>query len=186
MNILIVSEYSQSDSESCLSQLVAQFVSEGNTVRFIGSKFSLVPEQPASAAPDITIYDTDIEGVIFDEACIFAPELRAAEVSVKYPDIPFVRVPGIRPVIIADIGVRTKKLVRADQVSKIVVTIANGKVFDGDEESQNRMNRAFTFSYPAETTLWTMADDTDQVVTREELWEAGRLAGIGQTTVWIV
>lgn len=77
------------------------------------------------------------------------------------------------------------KASRDAQVAAIIVTTASGKVFDGNEPSQDRMTRAVAGGDPAETTLWRMADNTVATVTREELREALRLAGQAQTAIWM-
>ena len=70
-------------------------------------------------------------------------------------------------------------------VSQITVTTALGKVFDGDEISQNRMARAVTASNAGDTTQWILADNTQATVTHEELKEALLLAGNAMTVIWM-
>ncbi len=73
-------------------------------------------------------------------------------------------------------------------VSRIVVTVASGKQFDGDETSQNRMARAILAleATGTATTDWKLADNTTVAVSIAELKEALALAGAAQTAVWMV
>jgi len=84
----------------------------------------------------------------------------------------------------AEIDRSNFKRARAEAVNAIVVTVGD-KQFDGDELSQTRMARALVGMLPGETILWTMADNSTAMVTREELTEALRLAGAEQTRLWI-
>jgi len=70
-------------------------------------------------------------------------------------------------------------------VSQITVTTTSGKVFDGDEISQNRMARAVTASNAGDTTQWILADNTQATVTHEELKEALLLAGEATIKIWM-
>lgn len=74
---------------------------------------------------------------------------------------------------------------RAKLVSEIVVTTSSGKMFDGDEDSQNRMARAIV-ALPENggTIQWTLADNSIVEVTSGELREALILAGARQTQLW--
>jgi len=73
---------------------------------------------------------------------------------------------------------------RAKAVSEIKVTVDN-MVFDGDETSQTRMSRAITSLRDNETQPWTLANDENVLVTKEQLIEALRLAGTEQTRLWV-
>ena len=77
------------------------------------------------------------------------------------------------------------KQTKVTQVSNITVTTTSGKTFDGDETAQGRMARAVSFSKPLDTTQWILADNTVATVTREELVEAGLLAGQAMTAIWV-
>ena len=77
------------------------------------------------------------------------------------------------------------KEAKLDAVSQITVTTALGKVFDGDEISQNRMARAVTASNAGDTTQWILADNTQATVTHEELKEALLLAGEATIKIWM-
>ena len=83
-----------------------------------------------------------------------------------------------------EIEASNKKKIRDDLVSKIVVTVSTGKVFDGDEKSQSRLVRAVAVGEPNDKTMWKLADNTLQEVTYEELKEAALLAGQAQTLLW--
>lgn len=69
-------------------------------------------------------------------------------------------------------------------VAAITVKTASGKVFDGDERSQDRMARAVALGSAGELTQWKLADNAIATVTWEELKEALRLAGEAQTAIW--
>lgn len=69
-------------------------------------------------------------------------------------------------------------------VSAITVEV-DGMMFDGDEESQNRMACAVAAAdLMSETTEWTLADNTVVTVTVQQLKTACRLAGEEQTRIW--
>lgn len=78
------------------------------------------------------------------------------------------------------------KQTRADAVARIQVTTSTGKTFDGDEDSQTRMARAILIGQATGKTsaLWTLADNSDQVVTLAEITEALALAGQRQAELW--
>jgi hypothetical protein len=78
-----------------------------------------------------------------------------------------------------------KKEHRDSEVSKILVTTSTGKVFDGDEKSQDRMARVVAVGSAGMSTKWIMADNSPQTVTWEEIREALLLAGQAQTNVWV-
>lgn len=91
----------------------------------------------------------------------------------------------VKDVAAADAAARQEyKSQRAVAVSSIKVTTSTGKTFDGDEASQERMARAVLFGLEGETILWTMADNIKKEVTKAELIEAGRLAGLAQSEIW--
>jgi hypothetical protein len=87
-----------------------------------------------------------------------------------------------------EVVARVKKCVRDKRVEEIVVTTSTGKVFDGDEASQTRMTRTILAmsEFGVFTTSWRMADNSDAVVTREELAEALLLSGTAQASSWFV
>ena len=76
---------------------------------------------------------------------------------------------------------------RQAAVDAITVTV-NGKVFDGDENSQTRMSRAIIGMQAAgvETITWTLADNTTTSATLLELTEALVLAGQRQSELWVI
>lgn len=78
-----------------------------------------------------------------------------------------------------------KKEVRAEKVNSIVVEVA-GKLFDGDEDAQNRINRAITALTVAGvlSTPWKLADNSWTEVTVEQLAEVLVKAGMEQTRLW--
>lgn len=83
------------------------------------------------------------------------------------------------------------KAERATQVGRLTVTV-NGKVFDADETSQNRMSRvvagAQALGVDLETTtqIWVLADNTIAQPTVAELAQALKLAGEAQTALWTI
>lgn len=77
------------------------------------------------------------------------------------------------------------KAERADAVSKITVEV-DGMVFDGDETSQQRMARSIVALEDDETMPWVLFDDSIANVTKSQLKQALRLAGIKQSELWVV
>ena len=81
------------------------------------------------------------------------------------------------------------KAERAEAVSKLVVTV-NGKKFDADETSQNRMARvvagaqALGVDLEKTTQIWVLADNTIAQPTVAQLAQALKLAGEAQTALW--
>jgi hypothetical protein len=77
------------------------------------------------------------------------------------------------------------KETRASEVSNIKVTVG-GMVFDGDEESQARMDRAArVMEKMGRTSMqWKLADNSFIEVTADELVQAIALAGEEQTAIW--
>lgn len=80
---------------------------------------------------------------------------------------------------------------RATAVERLTVTV-NGKVFDADETSQNRMSRvvagAQALGVDLETTtqIWVLADNTIAQPTVAELAQALKLAGQKQSELWVL
>lgn len=72
---------------------------------------------------------------------------------------------------------------RHKKVSEIKVTV-DDMVFDGDEDSQNRMARAFVGLDDGESMSWVLHDNSLATVTKEQLKQALRLAGEAQTLLW--
>ncbi|MGS3139376.1 DUF4376 domain-containing protein [Aeromonas sanarellii] len=76
------------------------------------------------------------------------------------------------------------KAERAAAVAAITVEV-DGLVFDGDEDSQNRMARAVTAAdLLTDTTEWTLADNRVVVVTVQQLKQALRLSTEARTAIW--
>lgn len=78
------------------------------------------------------------------------------------------------------------KAARTEAVAAITVTTSTGKVFDGDEQSQERMARAILISQLTglTSTTWTLADNAIVAVTLAELTEALILSGQQQAALW--
>ena len=79
------------------------------------------------------------------------------------------------------------RVIKERLVSRIKVTTDTGKVFDGDEKSQERILRAINIATITgdTTTQWKMADNTVVDVTLEELKEALALAGKEMSRIWL-
>lgn len=75
------------------------------------------------------------------------------------------------------------KAQREDYVKRIVVEV-DGMMFDGDEVSQDRMARSIIALDLGEKVQWVLADNTIAQVTRAQLREALRKAGMAQTAIW--
>ena len=76
---------------------------------------------------------------------------------------------------------------KEELVSLIKVTISTGKVFDGNEPSQDRMVRAISIASISGKTgvQWKLADNTIVIVTLDELKEALTLAGQEMSRIWL-
>lgn len=73
---------------------------------------------------------------------------------------------------------------RQAAVDAITVTV-DGKVFDGNEESQNRMARVIASADTMEQTAeWTLANNDAAIVTMAQLKQALALATEAQTAIW--
>lgn len=79
----------------------------------------------------------------------------------------------------------TRKDARQQEVDSIVVTTQSGRMFDGNEDAQNRMSRAVTAMEDTDVIPWVLADNTVTEVTRAELKEALKLAGAAMAEIWV-
>ena len=72
-------------------------------------------------------------------------------------------------------------------VSNILITTASGKIFDGDEKSQDRMVRAIQIASITglTETQWKLANNEIVMVTLDELKEALALAGQEMSRIWL-
>lgn len=77
------------------------------------------------------------------------------------------------------------KIVRNNAVNNLKVTTTAGNEFDADETSQNRMSRAITGMSESDTLPWVLANNSVIQVTKAELLEALKLAGIAMATEWL-
>lgn len=77
------------------------------------------------------------------------------------------------------------KFARSDAIDRLKVTTAAGNEFDADETSQNRMSRAITGMAESDTLPWVLANNNIIQVTKLELLEALKLAGIAMATEWL-
>ena len=85
----------------------------------------------------------------------------------------------------ADEALLRLKEARKFVVSNITVTTSAGNVFDGNEDAQSRMSRAIVAMEANDTLPWVLASNTVISVTRDELKEALRLAGLEMTRIWV-
>lgn len=77
---------------------------------------------------------------------------------------------------------------RDEKVAAITVETVMGNVFQGDEESQNRMARVLLArdeERPDGTVLWVLADNSLAEITLAELDEALRLSVEEQQIIWL-
>lgn len=91
---------------------------------------------------------------------------------------------GERPPLTPEQTRANWKADRQAAVDSITVDV-DSLIFDGDEISQARMARALLVLQDGETTLWVLADNSPAQVSRGQLKEALRLAGIRQTELWL-
>ena len=79
-----------------------------------------------------------------------------------------------------------KRRQRSATVNALTVTTASGKVFNADEESQNRMVRVLKVADLTGQTscAWVLADDTVATITKAELEEALSLAVQAMGAIW--
>lgn len=74
---------------------------------------------------------------------------------------------------------------RGTAVAAITVTTSAGNVFNGDEDSQNRMARSIVALTDTDTITWVLADNSTIQATKAELQEALKLSGEAQTALWV-
>lgn len=89
------------------------------------------------------------------------------------------------PEQIAQIKMAKAKSVRTQEVNEILVTTTAGNEFDGHEDAQSRMAKAIVAMDDTDKTLWVLANNSIVEVTKAELREALRLAGVAQTLIWM-
>ena len=78
-------------------------------------------------------------------------------------------------VLFLDTSDYIRRLEKESFFKTLQVTV-NGKVFDADDKSQQRILTALAFMKKKETKMWKLADNTIQEVTREELEEVLKVA----------
>lgn len=124
-------------------------------------------------APDGSLHD-DMDGAAIDY-------LPAGCVQITDEEAEEIRAAQIIPPDKRELA----KIARSEAVAAIVVEV-NGKSFNGDETSQNRMARAIlALTTAGQTdTQWALADNSFSDVTLQELQEALALAGAEQTRLW--
>ena len=103
-------------------------------------------------------------------------------------DLPLEPVESVYPTkdeLLAPYLLAVLKKEREVLVENLTVEV-DGLVFDADEKSQDRMNRAITsLSGTTETIVWVLADNTPAEVNKTTLKKALRAAGQAQTDVWL-
>lgn len=85
---------------------------------------------------------------------------------------------------IADTKRERFKSKRAENVASIAVEV-DGLVFDGDEQSQQRMVRAILLMTDSDTQRWVLANNAVANVTKAQLTQACLLAAAQQSDLWI-
>ena len=72
-------------------------------------------------------------------------------------------------------------------VARLIVTTSSGKIFDGDEASQDRIMRAVQIAAITglTETQWKLANNEIVMVTLDELKEALALAGQEMSRIWL-
>lgn len=103
----------------------------------------------------------------------------------EIPEAPFIQYTRKSDEQIAQIMLNRAKVARVNAVGSLKVTTTAGNEFDADETSQNRMSRAITGMSESDTLPWVLANNNVIQVTRLELLEALRLAGIAMATEWL-
>lgn len=86
---------------------------------------------------------------------------------------------------IAEIELAKAKQARTEAVEKITVTTQAGNTFDGDERSQDRMARAVAVMDDTDELPWVLADNSVITVSKAEIREALRLAGLATAAEWV-
>jgi hypothetical protein len=95
--------------------------------------------------------------------------------------------PAMKDTLAAQAVREIEKRERQEQVDAILVTVASGNVYQGDEVSQSRLDRtinAFADNDPSNTVAWILADNTVATVPLTELAEALALAVAAQNAIW--
>jgi uncharacterized protein YqfB (UPF0267 family) len=79
------------------------------------------------------------------------------------------------------------KSIKVEAILGLVVTTTSGKIFDGDEKSQDRMARAINIATITglTETQWKLANNEIVMVTLDELKEALALAGQEMSRIWL-
>ena len=94
--------------------------------------------------------------------------------------------PYVAPVPTPEQILAEKKRQRQAIVDSITVTVSTGKVFDGNEDAQRRLNNAVSVAaITGETSCtWVLANNVPTVVTLAEIKEAFALAFQAMGAVW--
>lgn len=77
------------------------------------------------------------------------------------------------------------KILKAIDTMRVEISFDNRTIaFDGDEPSQDRMQRAITSLVGDETISWRMYDNSIETITQTELGKALRESGIKMSELW--
>jgi len=86
---------------------------------------------------------------------------------------------------LAQVRMSKAKQQRSIDIQNIIVTTASGKCFNGDEVAQGRMSRAITVMDSTDSMPWVLSNNSIEVITRTELMEALKLAGVAMAEIWV-
>jgi hypothetical protein len=86
-----------------------------------------------------------------------------------------------------DVIARNFKKRKEYLVSRIAITTTSGKIFDGDEASQDRIMRAIQIAAITglTETQWKLTDNAIVTVSLDELKEALSLSGQEMSRIWL-
>lgn len=134
--------------------------------------------------------DTDIDEAYIDGFTPAMYEAELSEHSAKEPIRPPIQAVEEAMTSISFGGVPIEETIfraqRHASVSGIVVEV-DGMLFDGDEDSQRRMLSAIRAGedHGLTETLWRLSDNTEQVITLDQLKVAHSKAIIAQGSMWM-
>lgn len=121
------------------------------------------------------VYVTDYDMLTYVEG--FDKEVNVDGIVINVPNL-------VEQMVIA---ARNIKLGKIAQIGILTITTTSGKIFDGDETSQDRMVRAIQVAAITglTETQWKLSNNEIVTVTLEELKEALALAGQEMSRIWL-